>query len=81
MVSARLLGKSCLPVATTICVESWFLYSMVEDWLGYLLGLVAVFDLVFLYGLVFFFLFEMVVLVFCLGVLLMMGLGLRRVAF
>ena len=62
--------KSCLPVATTICVESWFLYSMVEDWLGYLLGLVAVFDLVFLYG-----------LVFCLGVSLMMGLGLRRVVF
>ena len=30
---------------------------MVEDWLGYLLGLVAVFDLVFLYGLVFFFSF------------------------
>ena len=52
---------------------------MVEDWLRYLLGLVAVFDLVFLYGLVFFFLFEMVVVVFCLGVLLMMGLGLRRV--
>ena len=51
---------------------------MVEDWLGYLLGLVAVFDLVFLYGLVFFFLFEMVVVVFCLGVLLMMGLGLRK---
>ena len=45
------------------------------------LGLVAVFDLVFLYGLVFFFLFEMVVVVFCLGALLMMGLGLRRVAF
>ena len=63
-----------------ICFESWFLYSMVEDWLRYLLGLVAVFDLVFLYGLVFFFLFEMVVVVFCLGVLLMMGLGLRRVA-
>ena len=62
-----------------ICFESWFLYSMVEDWLRYLLGLVAVFDLVFLYGLVFFFLFEMVVVVFCLGVLLMMGLGLRRV--
>ena len=54
---------------------------MVEDWLGYLLGLVAVFDLVFLCGLVFFFLFEMVVVVFCLGFLLMMGLGLRRVAF
>ena len=53
---------------------------MVEDWLRYLLGLVAVFDLVFLYGLIFFFLFEMVVVVFCLGVLLMMGLGLRRVA-
>ena len=53
---------------------------MVEDWLRYLLGLVVVFDLVFLYGLVFFFLFEMVVVVFCLGVLLMMGLGLRRVA-
>ena len=52
---------------------------MVEDWLRYLLGLVAVFVLVFLYGLVFFFLFEMVVVVFCLGVLLMMGLGLRRV--
>ena len=52
---------------------------MVEDWLRYLLGLVVVFDLVFLYGLVFFFLFEMVVVVFCLGVLLMMGLGLRRV--
>jgi len=81
MVSARLLGKSCLPVATTICVESWFLYSMVEDWLGYLLCLVAGFDLVFLYGLVFFFLFEMVVVVVCLGVSLMMGLGLRRVAF
>ena len=63
-----------------ICFESWFLYSRVEDWLRYLLGLVAVFDLVFLYGLVFFFLFEMVVVVFCLGVLLMMGLGLRRVA-
>ena len=63
-----------------ICFESWFLYSMVEDWLRYLLGLVAVFDLVFLYGLVFFFLFEMVVVVFYLGVLLMMGLGLRRVA-
>ena len=45
------------------------------------LGLVAVFDLVFLYGLVFFFLFEMVVVVFCLGALLMIGLGLRRVAF
>ena len=54
---------------------------MVEDWFGYLLGLVAVFDLVFVYGLVFFFLFEMVVVVFYLGVLLMMGLGLRRVAF
>ena len=54
---------------------------MVEDWLRYLLGLVAVFDLVFLYGLVFFFLFEMVVVVFCLGALLMIGLGLRRVAF
>ena len=53
---------------------------MVEDWLRYLLGLVAVFDLVFLYWLVFFFLFEMVVVVFCLGVLLMMALGLRRVA-
>ena len=52
---------------------------MVEDWLRYLLGLVVVFDLVFLYGFVFFFLFEMVVVVFCLGVLLMMGLGLRRV--
>ena len=52
---------------------------MVEDWLRYLLGLVVVFDLVFLYGLVFFFLFEMVVVVFYLGVLLMMGLGLRRV--
>ena len=52
---------------------------MVEDWLRYLLGLVVVFDLVFLYGLVFLFLFEMVVVVFCLGVLLMMGLGLRRV--
>ena len=52
---------------------------MVEDWLRYLLGLVVLFDLVFLYGLVFFFLFEMVVVVFCLGVLLMMGLGLRRV--
>ena len=64
-----------------ICFESWFLYSMVEDWLRYLLGLVAVFDMVFLYGLVFFFLFEMVLVVFCLGVLLMMGLGLRRVAF
>ena len=33
------------------------------------------FDLVFLYGFVFFFLFEMVVVVFCLGALLMMGLG------
>ena len=54
---------------------------MVEDWLRYLLGLVVVFDLVFLYGLVFFFLFEMVVVVFCLGPLLMMGLGLRRVVF
>ena len=64
-----------------ICFESWFLYSMVKDWLRYLLGLVAVFDMVFLYGLVFFFLFEMVLVVFCLGVLLMMGLGLRRVAF
>ena len=53
---------------------------MVEDWLRYLLGLVVVFDLVFLYGLVFFFLFEIVVVVFYLGVLLMMGLGLRRVA-
>ena len=52
---------------------------MVEEWLRYLLGLVAVFDMVFLYGLVFF--FEMVVVVFCSGVLLMMGLGLRRVAF
>ena len=52
---------------------------MVEDWLRYLLGLVVVFDLVFLYGLVFFFLFEMVVVVFCLGFLLMIGLGLRRV--
>ena len=52
---------------------------MVEDWLRYLLSLVVVFDLVFLEGLVFFFLFEMVVVVFCLGVLLMMGLGLRRV--
>ena len=31
---------------------------MVEDWLGYLLGLVAVFDLVFLYGLVFSFSFR-----------------------
>ena len=39
------------------------------------------FDLVFLYGFVFFFIFEMVVVVFCLGALLMMGLGLRRVAF
>ena len=39
------------------------------------------FDLVFLYGFVFFFLFEMVVVVFCLGALLMMCLGLRRVAF
>ena len=39
------------------------------------LGFVAVFDLVFLYGFVFFFLFEMVVVVFCLGALLMMGLG------
>ena len=39
------------------------------------------FDLVFLYGFVFFFLFEMVVVVFCLAALLMMGLGLRRVAF
>ena len=54
---------------------------MVEDYLGYLLGLVTMFDLVFLYGLVFFFLFEMVAVVFCLGVSLMMGLGLRRVAF
>ena len=53
---------------------------MFEDCLGYLLGLVAVFYLVFLYGLVFFFLFEMVVVVFYLGVSLMMGLGLRRVA-
>ena len=53
---------------------------MVEDWLRYLLGLVVVFDLVFLYGLVFIFLFEIVVVVFYLGVLLMMGLGLRRVA-
>ena len=76
-VSARLLRQ----VTTTICFESWFLYSMVEDWLRYLLGLVAVFDMVFLYGLVFFFLFEMVVVVFCSGVLLMMGLGLRRAAF
>ena len=74
-------GESCLQVTTTICFESWFLYSMVEDWLRYLLGLVAVFDMVFLYGLVFFFLFEMVAVVFCLGVLLMMGLGLRRAAF
>ena len=60
------------------CFESWFLYSMVEDWLAYLLGLVAVFDLVFLYGLVFFFLFEMVVVVFCLGVFVDDGFGFEK---
>ena len=61
------------PIATTIFVESWFLYSMVEDQHGYLLGLLGLlcyfsidwFDLV----------------VFYLGVSLMMGLDLRRVTF